>query len=104
MSATVRHQVPHPFGCRRRMSEPVQGYANQLTTTHLNFLSRLTDEQRWPLSSTRAFFTLIPSIARADRQSRAVRRKGKRGDGDSVALVLTEAFFDLMVPDGDGGV
>lgn len=87
-----------------QMSDLVQGDANQLTTTHLYFLPGLTHEQRWPLSRTRAFFTLIPSIACADRQARAVRRKGKRRYWGSVARVLTEAFFDLVVPDGDGGV
>ncbi len=72
--------------------------------THLNFLPRLTHEQRGPLGGPRAFFTLVPSVARADCEARAVRGKGERGDGGSVARVLAEALFDLVVPDGDGGV
>jgi hypothetical protein len=79
-------------------------YTDSDQPTHLNFFPGLTHEQRGPLGTPRAFFTLIPSVARADRETRTVRGKGERGDGGGVARVLAEALFDLVVPDGDGGV
>ena len=67
--------------------------------THLDLLSKLTNKERGPLSSTRTLLARVPRIARADRQAQAIRRKRQRSDGCVVFGVLTKSLFNLVVPD-----
>jgi hypothetical protein len=96
--------VPHPFGYKKKNDLRPSTYSSQLSETHLDLLSKLTNKERGPLSRTRTLLARIPRVARADREACAVRRERQRGDGSVVARVLAQPLFDLVVPDGDGGV
>jgi hypothetical protein len=94
--------APHPFGYKTKILPQTQHTRHPAKKdTHLDPLSKLTNEQRRPLSRPRSLLALIPRITHPDREPRPVRRKRERSDGRLVARELTQPFFDLVVPDRD---